>query len=218
MLGLLLLEMISPALRMDFRALMTLSGITREGQFEAGKRVPDPDQGKRRRLRDIIVSLETSQLINTEKVDYADIRHVKSPGRLLDHIPKEGIICWAGAVLYLKRRPIGLKTSVFGLNIPKNKIINWWELKTELPMTDQLTTEFCVQEVRSVCDSLTDLCRKNLIEQSQVFEQLHHFNEIKSDSMQTRLATLYVASFEESRGINRRLRAILPFFELEQNE
>lgn len=217
MLSLLLLGLISSGLRMDFRALMTLSGITREGKFEAGKRVHDPDQKKRRKLRDITVSLKASQLLKTEQVHYVDLKSVQAPSRLLGHIPEEGIICWAGAVLYVKRRPSGPRTSVFGFDIPNIKIINWKEPKAELPAAERTTIEFCTQEVRSVCSSLMDLLEKNRIQEKEVFEQLQRFNEIKSDSLETGLITYFVSSFEEPRGFNGRMFAVLPFFGLEKN-
>jgi hypothetical protein len=161
--GLLSLYLISPALRMDFRALMTLSGLTREGAFdEKGERLRDPDRSKRKTLRVTVRSLIKADLLKTENVVYSEARLARAD--VLAHISDEGVICWAGDLLHIKNRPIGQKTSVFAFKMPEAKIINWLEVQRILPTAlNPSRIDICRNQLKLTLNLLDDLLQKNKI-------------------------------------------------------
>ena len=177
--GLLLLHFISPALRIDFRALMTLSDITREGEFdEKGRRLKDPDKPKRKSLREVVKDLTRLHVLTEPiEVTYGNPRDARSTA-VLDHVPKEGIICWAGQVLYLKNRPSGKIASVFALKMPDDPIVKWVEVQRVLPTElNASRMELCTTQIRSSLNLIEDLLKKNKITDPEVtkkIEELRH--------------------------------------------
>ncbi len=203
--GLFLLYLISPALRMDFRALMTLSEITLEGEFDkTGKRLYDPDRSKRKTLRGVITHLNALQMLKTNEVGYSDIRLAQRP--VLDHIPHEGIICWAGAELYVKDKPSGPKPDVFAFKLPETKIVNWQEVRQVLScQVHPSRIEVCTRQLNSSLSLIEDLLRKNKIEDVVVTSKI---GEVKNQPESFRL-TYLLAATEKMRGIGKALY-ILP--------
>jgi len=206
--GLLLLYFIQPALRADFRALMTLSEITLEGEFNqrTGKRLPDPDQPRRKTLRAVITHLDSLRLLETDKVGYSDPR--LSNRMVLDRVPHEGIVCWAGAELYVKVRPSGQPPDVFAVKTPRPKLVNWEEVRKLLPGEVHASrVEVCIKQLDSSLNLIELLLEKNMIIDPEVTRKL---NEIRSqmDGIQLRLAYLLAAT-EKTRGKGKSLY-ILP--------
>ena len=209
LLGMLLLYLISPSLRLDFRTIMTLGGITREGKFDKRRvrKLPDADQPKRKVLRNIIVNLENANMLETEQVVYEDPRTIPNPRRVLERIPEEGTVCWAGEVLFLQTRPSGLRTSVHALKVPQVKIVNWQLFRDELSdRVDSSTIEFCKRELKSVYSSLLDLFQKNKIDARGGKD----LTMPQFDERQIVRVIYFLGALEKPRGLTKKLHAVLP--------
>jgi hypothetical protein len=212
LLGMVLLYSVSPLLRLDFRAIMTLAGITREGAFDShGVRLPDPDQRKRKELRNLmIIGLGNAQLLKTEQVYYEDSRSIQEARRVLEHGPAEGIVCWTREALFFKTRPTGLRTSVHALKIRQIETINWQAVKDELSGNVHLSTiDLCKQEMESVYESLLDLFQKNKIDPLKGSD-VPASQKPQFDTKQITMLAYLMAAVEEPRGAAKRMTAVLP--------
>jgi hypothetical protein len=206
--GLLLLYFIEPALRVDFRALMTLSEITLEGEFDqqSGERLDDPDQPKRKTLRTVIKRLDSLEMLEKDKVGYSDPRLSKRV--ILERIPHEGTISWAGAELFVKDRPSGQRPEVFTFKTPKFTIINWQEVRKLLSgLVHSSRVEQCSKQMESSLKLIEQLLEKNKIEEPEVTRKL---DEIRRPPawVPTRL-TYLLAATEKTQGKGKSLY-ILP--------
>ena len=193
--GLLLLYLIQPALRVDFRALMTLSEITLEGEFDqqTDKRLPDPDQPRRKTLRAIVRRLGALGLLEVNTVGYSDPRLSKRP--VLDNIPHDGIICWAGAELYVKRKPNGQPPEVFAFKTPGIGIVNWQELRKMLPSGVHASrVEVSTKQLDSSLNLIKRLCEKNLITDPEVTRKI---DEVRMRREVVRVPLAYLSAATE---------------------
>lgn len=209
--GLILLYLIEPALRIDFRALMTLSDITREGQFDQkGRRLEDPDKPKRKTLREVVKGLMKLHVLRKPTIiTYGNPRHAQT-SPVLEHVPVEGIICWAGSVLFLKNRPIGKIASVFALEIPDVRIVNWPEVQRVLSLKlNDSRVEICKTQMHSSLNLIEDLLKKNKITNPEVekkIEELQH----EPDMAKVGGLTYFLAAAEKTAGVAQRIRALVP--------
>jgi hypothetical protein len=212
LLGLFLMYLISPGLRMDFRAFMTLGDVSREGTFDAEhRRLPDPDRVKRKVLRTTYVRLKEASLINAGKIVYGDFRVATygSP-RILDHVPDEGIVCWAG-VVNVRNRPRGERTSVFTFKNPEVKPLNWTEMKKLLAEPSHSRIEASREATKLSCDLLADLFNKNKITETKIMTELERLKAAPSVKLSG--IAYFLCAVERSKGIAQRVRAVLQLFE-----
>jgi len=198
---------------MDFRAFMTLGGVTREGVFDAGHhRLPDPDRVKRKVLRDTCVRLEEASLLNVGKIVYGDFRSSIGSLRILEHVPAEGIVCWSG-VIYVRNRPRGERTSVFSLKMPEVKPLNWTEMKKLLAEPSPSRIEASRNATRLSYDLLADLFSKNKITETIVTTGLERLKAAAVSSIELRSIAYYLCAVERSNGIAQKLKAVLHLLE-----
>lgn len=66
-------------------------------------------------------------MLNDGKMVYGDFRSFTDESRLLERVPDEGIVCWAG-VIYVRNPPKGERTSVFRLKMIEVKPLNLVEV------------------------------------------------------------------------------------------
>jgi hypothetical protein len=211
--GLLLLHMISPALRIDFRALMTLSGITREGIIidrEGHRLDDDPDQPNRKTLRNVLERLDYAGLLTKEPVTYGDLQLVPDSSRILEHVPGEGIVCWAGAHIYVRRKPVGNISSVYSFKIPQIQTVNWSEMITSLH-PDQTRVELCTRELGLSCNFLNILFDRNKVTDPAALAKLEQLCTGSGEAVWMRGLILFLASIERPHEkVAKKLAAILP--------
>ena len=213
--GLSLLYLIEPGLRIDFRALMTLSDITREGQFDQkGRRLKDPDKPKRKSLREVVKDLTKLHVLRKPtSVTYGNPRHAQSSA-VLEHVPAEGIICWAGSVLFLKNRPIGKIASVFALEMPDVRTVNWLEVQRVLPPElNGSRMEVCKTRMRSSLNLIEDLLKKNKITNPEVAKKIEELRH-DPDMVKVRELAYFLAATEKTPGVAQRVRALVPLLAL----
>jgi len=175
---------------------MTLSEITLEGEFDqrTGERLPDPDQPRRKTLRAIVKRLRALGLFEVNTVGYSDPRLSKRP--VLDHIPHEGIICWAGAELYVKRKPNGQPPEVFAFKTPGTGIVNWQELRKVLPSGVHASrVEVSTKQLDTSLNLIKRLCEKNLIMDPEVTRKIDEVR-VQPDEVGVPLAYLSAATEE----------------------
>ena len=189
---------------------MTLSEITREGEFDGkSRRLKDPDKPKRKSLREVVKDLtKLHVLTEPNKVTYGDPRHAQNSA-LLEHVPKEGIICWTGSVLFLKNRPIGKIASVFALKMPDDRIVNWLEVQKALPTElNASRMELCTTQMHSSLNLIEDLLKKNKITGPEVKNKIEDLTH-GPDMVKVRGLAYLLAATEKTPGVSKRVRALL---------
>ena len=195
---------------MDFRALMTLSEITREGQFDQkGRRLKDPDKSKRKSLREVVKDLTKLDVLRKPtSITYGNPRHAQTSA-ILEHVPVEGIICWAGSVLFLKNRPIGKIASVFALEMPDVRTVNWLEVQRVLPPElNGSRMEICKTQMHSSLNLIDDLLKKNKITNPEVTKKIEELRH-GSDMVKVRGLVYFLAATEKTPGVAKRVCALL---------
>jgi hypothetical protein len=214
LLGLSLMHLIAPGLQMDFRAFMTLGGVTREGAFDGEHhRLPDPDRVKRKVLSYTRARLKRAGLLKVEKIVYGDFRSASDGSlRILEHVPDEGIVCWAG-VVYVRNRPRGEKTSVFTLKIPEVKPLNWTTVERLLAEPAPSRIEASREATRLSCDLLAKLFSKNKITETVVRTGLERLKAAALSSVELRSIAYFLCAVERPRGVAQRLEAVLHLLE-----
>lgn len=188
---------------------MTLSDITREGGFDGkGRRLKDPDRPKRKSLRKVAKDL-TKYHVLTEatKITYSSPRHAQSSA-VLEHVPDEGIICWAGSVLFLKNRPKGNITSVFAFKKPDAQLINWLEVQKVLSPELNSRMQLCETQMRSSLNLIEDLLKKNKITNPEVTKKIEEFRH-EPDMAKVRGLAYLLAATEKTPGVAERARAVV---------
>ncbi|MGD0424179.1 MAG: hypothetical protein ABSA92_12095 [Candidatus Bathyarchaeia archaeon] len=191
--GLVLLYFIEPALRVDFRALMTLSEITLEGEFDQRtmERLYDPDRPKRKALRNVIKNLNALEVLKTNKGDYGDTRLSQSV--VLERVPHEGTVCWAGAELYVKDKQSGQRPNVFAFKKPEARIVNWQEVRQVLPEVHPSRVELYTNQLNSSLNLIQRLLGKNKIGNHEIMRKLDQIRK-EPDWLQPRLIYLLAAT------------------------
>lgn len=190
---------------------MTLSDITREGEFDKeGKRLEDPDKRKRKTLREVVKDLTKLDVLKPTKIAYSNPQRAEISA-VLEHIPGEGIICWAGSV-FVKYRPIGKIASVFAFKIPDVRIVDWLEVQNFLPTElNGSRVELCTAQVHSRLNLIEHLLKKNKITHPDVTKKIEKLTH-GLDLIDVRGLVYLLAATEKTPGVAKRVRALAPLF------
>jgi hypothetical protein len=201
-LGLLVLALVPGQLGTDFYALMYIAGISLRGR--------DEHRWKRRRLRRFVENLVEKGVVGAEKAVYSDvkIRLRGEPIGTQDHVPAKGIICWVG--MKYARRPRGRRPKTYWLKLPKLDTPHAEALDLALSESDQPHPSVISRvssEVQTVHNFLRDLLRENQV--GEVEGPADLISAELEQSFADRVAYV-LGCFETSRGIAKRLCAIMP--------
>lgn len=202
-LGLLMLAIISNTLSADMYAAMFLGGITLRGD--------DDYRWDRLRLRRFLNRLVSRQLARSDKIIYNAMPRQVGLDYEWDTLPPKGLVSVNG-IKYIRVKPRGPTSSLYKLKLAQLYNPEFRKfLLLHKPCREVI--DITLSEIRSVQSSL-----QKLIEVNQL-------RDVKLDPVTTRLTgqdlhtvAYFLACFEKSRYIVRRLTAVIPLFSPGPNE
>ena len=216
--SLLLLRHLNPKLRMNFDAMMTVSGIELEGSWKrvrvGGHEIkrrdaskPDPDRWKRRKLRKLQQSLQVNNLIQCNTPRFLELDSPVADIVLRDALAK-GLICYTDQYSYVERAPRGKVGHVYGLAIPRLTPSQRGVLQEILAChVNYRVTDLCTNEIAHVKAALIERLEDCKLDKANL--NFTTFNEIDHDPKLSFVCSIF-ASCSQSRGIAMKLKAILP--------
>lgn len=222
-LGLFTLWRLEPALRMNFDAIMAVSGISLEGPTKrvlVGGRTrkqrdtsrPDPQRWNRRKLRNLQKNLQRRNMLQWEEIRFRDPRLANDPNHVLRSVPADGLICWSGEDIYAHKKPSGHIGHVYGLAMPEASLNQRRVLQEILTSdVDPSVVDVCTKEAARVKAIITKQAERSNLGKTRL--DFAKFDDIGLNHAELSFTCCVFASFSQSRGIAEKLEAILPVFD-----